>query len=127
MPSKPFVLERNVRPGAAVITKPAAPVVGPKPGTEKGESAVSTDSLKFTTQQITEAGEVLSSTNLEYPSMPNEMANLFNVTATLSLCLVALRAGIFKAQLKGGDPLTIGGMVELAEGLNALINSPMKK
>jgi hypothetical protein len=82
------------------------------------------DTLKITLAQTSgEIGE-LSTTDLTYPaSMPNDMANLFNVEATLSLALVALRAAIVKASMDANpSPGVVDRMKEIYNALNAVIN-----
>ena len=82
------------------------------------------ESLKISCNQLASDGAVLSSTTIDYPgSLPNEEANLLNITSTLHLTLVALRAALAKAVAAGGQAAVIAEMARLEAGLSALIGT----
>ena len=86
------------------------------------------ESLKISCNQLASDGSVLSNTTVDYPgSLPNEEANLLNLTSTLHITLVALRAALGKAVVTGGDPMVIAEMARLESGLSALIGTSVSQ
>jgi len=82
------------------------------------------DSLRISCTQTGADGSGLSTTEVTYPgSLPNEEANLLNITSTLHLTLVALRAALAKAVAAGGQAAVIAEMARLEAGLSALIGT----
>ena len=83
------------------------------------------NTLKFNLVQG-EGDKVLSGTSVDYPAMPNGMANLFNIQATLALCNTALGAAIGKLEFintdEPGREFTLPAMKQLQAGLVALLN-----
>lgn len=85
------------------------------------------DSLKITTRQQGPDGALLSETTLEYPaSLPNELANLLNLTTTLHTVLVAVRAALAKAVVTGGAPEVVAELGRLEAGLSALVGQSVQ-
>ena len=82
------------------------------------------ESLKISCNQLSSDGSVLSNTTVDYPgSLSNEEANLLNLTNTLHITLVALRAALGKAVATGGNPSVIAEMARLEAGLSTLIGT----
>ena len=82
------------------------------------------ESLKISCNQLSSDGSTLSNTMIDYPgSLPNEEANLLNLTSTMHIMLVALRAALTKAVATGGSQAVIAEMARLESGLSALIGT----